>query len=163
MSLTQRFIVGLIAAFAIAAPVGVAPVFSHEYANATIRVDHPWARATAPRATTGAIYMTLSIDGDKADRLIGAETSVAEKVELHSHSEENGIVRMRPVAAIEVAPGSPTKIAPGGLHLMLIGLKKPLVEEAFFPLTLIFEHAGRIEIEVYVEGGGETSPHHVGQ
>jgi copper(I)-binding protein len=103
--------------------------------------------------------MTLSIDGAESDRLIGAETSVAEKVELHQHSEDGGIVRMRPVEAIEVAPGSPTKIAPGGLHLMLVGLKQPLIEEALFPLTLIFEKAGRIDIEVYVEGSGPTPEH----
>jgi copper(I)-binding protein len=157
----------MVTALMIALGVGgvatIAPLPAHDYQTTGIRVDHPWARATPPRAATGAVYMTLSIEGDNPDRLIGAETAVAEKVELHSHSEEGGIVRMRPVAAIEVAPGSPTKIAPGGLHLMLVGLKQPLVEEALFPLTLVFEHAGRIEIEVYVEGGSDPAPHHLGQ
>jgi copper(I)-binding protein len=68
---------------------------------------------------------------------------------------------MRPVEAIEVTPGAPIVLQPGGLHVMLIGLKAPLKEGERFPLTLTFERAGTIEVEVVVEKLGAMGPDHM--
>ena len=116
-------------------------------------LETPWARATAGRAETGAAYATL-IGGGQPDRLIAASSPVAETVELHTHLEEDGVMRMRPVEAIAVPAGGKVELKPGGLHIMLIGLKGPLKEGRHFPLTLIFERAGRIETEVPILAPG---------
>jgi copper(I)-binding protein len=64
---------------------------------------------------------------------------------------EDGVMKMRPVEAIEVAPGEPTVLGPGGLHIMMMGLKAPLVEGERFPVTLVFERAGEATVHVVVD------------
>lgn len=138
-------------------------VGAHEVKANGMVIEHPWARSTPPNAKTGAVYMTIVNEGETPDRLIGAETDVAEKVEIHTHTMEDGIARMRPIEAIEITPGSPTRIEPGALHLMLIGLKEPLEAETAIAMTLIFQHAGRVEIEAFVEADPDPATHdHMG-
>ncbi|MFO1428645.1 MAG: copper chaperone PCu(A)C [Candidatus Competibacteraceae bacterium] len=117
---------------------------------ATIQIEQPWARETPPTATNGAVYMTLLNRGDQPDRLVEASGEVAKTIELHTHSMEGNQMKMRPVASIEVEPGKPTVLKPGGLHIMLLDLKQPLVAGQHFPLTLHFEKAGNISVEVTV-------------
>ena len=69
-----------------------------------IEVEHPWARETPPTVTSGAAYMTLVNQSNQADRLLGASGDVANKIELHTHLQEGGVMKMRPVDAIEVNP-----------------------------------------------------------
>lgn len=116
-----------------------------------ISIDHPWARALPPVAPNGAVYMELFNHGSVIDRLISGSSPIAERVELHRSSMKDGVVRMRPVKAINVLPGKPTAIAPGGLHIMLIGLKQPLIAGKTFRLTLTFERAGSVEVQVQVQ------------
>lgn len=146
----KRFIAVSIAALTLAA--GAA--FAHDYKKGGVHVDHPWSRATAPQARNGAAYFVLNATGADSDRLLSAASPVAEKVELHTHLMEDGVMKMRPVVAIEVAPGSPTALQPGGLHVMLLGLKAPLVKGEKFPLTLTFEKAGELKVDVNVEDAG---------
>lgn len=127
------------------------PAQAGDYALGDIRIEHPWARATAPGAANGAAYFRMSKSDAGADKLLSAAGGVAERVELHTHMMDNGVMKMRPVQAIEVEQGSATVLAPGGLHVMLIGLKKPLVAGEKFPLTLNFEKAGKVEVQVDVE------------
>lgn len=141
---------------------GTTAAFAHGYKAGLIEIDHPWARATASSAPTGAAYFVLNNTGKEDDRLLSASTPVAEKAELHTHLMDNGVMKMRPVNAIEVSPGSPTTLAPGGLHVMLTGLKQPLVKGKAFPLTLVFEKAGPTTVQVDVQGAGETAPTHQG-
>ncbi|HYQ92489.1 MAG TPA: copper chaperone PCu(A)C, partial [Candidatus Competibacteraceae bacterium] len=115
-----------------------------------VQIEQPWARETPPTVTNGAAYMTLLNRGDQPDRLLGVSGEVAKTIELHTHLMEGGQMKMRPVAAIEVKPGEPTVLKPGGLHIMLIDLKQPLVAGQHFPLTLNFEKAGKIPVEVTV-------------
>src|SRR5260370_26526800 len=82
----------------------------------SIVVDHPWARATPAGATTGAVYTTLINNGSSADRLLSATTPVADHVQFHSVSEENGVSRMREMHAVEIAPGARVAFNPGGMH-----------------------------------------------
>jgi copper(I)-binding protein len=120
---------------------------------ATITVTEPFSRATAPTAKTGAAFMTLGLDqGD--DKLLSVSSPVAEKVELHTHIMENGVAQMRAVDAIPLAAGTPVELKPGGLHVMLIGLKAPLKAGDMVPLTLRFEKAGEVAVSVPVKGPG---------
>ena len=125
--------------------------FAHDFQVGPITIDHPWARSTAPTAQAGAAYFVLSTQGESPDLLVAASSPVADRAELHTHIMDDGVMRMRHVEAIEVAPGTPTVLEPGGLHVMLMGLQGPLVEGETFPLTLMFETAGEVTVEVMVE------------
>jgi len=116
----------------------------------SIVIDHPWARATPAGAKTGAAYMTLINNGDSGDRLLAAKTPVADSVQFHSVSEENGVSRMREMRAVEVPPGGKVTFSPGGMHIMVVGLKQPLKEGQTFPLSLTFEKAGKVEVTVSI-------------
>ena len=118
----------------------------------TIQITEPWARESPPTMTNGAVYMTLTNTGPEADRLLGGSGEVAETIELHTHIMENNVAKMRKVETIEIAADQPTVLQPGGLHIMLIGLKHPLTAGQTFPLMLRFEKAGEIPIEVTVRG-----------
>jgi copper(I)-binding protein len=125
-----------------------------------ITIAQPWARASLGNAPNSAAYMTLQTTG-AADRLISGSTPVAKEVELHTHVMEGGVAKMRPVAGIEVAPGTPTVLEPGGPHVMLRGLTQKLEAGATMPLTLVFERAGAVTLEVSVEGlATGTGPGH---
>ena len=136
------------------------PTFAHDYTLGTLHVLHPWARASAGHVPNGAAYMTLSNTGAKADRLIAVSTPVAKRATLHTHLMDKGIMRMRPLKAIEIAPGSPTALKPGGLHIMLMGLTAPLKEGQLIPLRLTFERAGTLDIEALVQKPGAMAPSH---
>lgn len=128
------------------------PAHAHEFSLGNLHIEHPWARATAPGAANGAAYFTIELHGSgSGDRLLSAASPAAARVELHTHLQEGGVMKMRPVEAIDVQAGASTKLAPGGLHVMLFELKQPLAVGAKFPLTLTFEHAGSVTVEVEVQ------------
>ena len=116
----------------------------------SIVIDHPWARATPTGAKTGAAYVTLINNGSSGDRLLAAKTPVADAVQFHSVSEENGVSRMREMRAVEIPPGGKVTFSPGGMHIMLVGLKQPLKEGQTFPLSLTFEKAGKVDVTVTI-------------
>jgi copper(I)-binding protein len=126
-----------------------------------ITIHQPWVRASLGNAPNSAAYMTLETMSPEPDRLVSGSTPVAAKVELHTHITEGGVAKMRPVAAIEIAPGAPTVLAPGGLHIMLRGLTQKLEAGTTMPLTLVFERAGEVTLEVPIEGlaAGSGSGH----
>lgn len=121
-----------------------------------IVISNAWARASAGAATTGAAYFTIT-DSVSADRLTGASTPVAGRAELHETRNENGVMQMRAVPALALEPGKPLTLAPGGYHVMLMDLKKPLQTGESFPLTLTFEKARPITTQVKVATAGATS------
>ncbi len=128
-----------------------------------LRVEGAWARpamkmgGSAERGATTALFLTLVNEGGKADRLVGAETAVAEVVELHrTQIDEQGVMRMRPVeGGLEVPAGGRVELKPGGYHLMLLGLTRDLAVGDRFRLTLRFETSPPLEVEVEVR---ETEP-----
>lgn len=130
------------------------------------QVIRPWARETAGRQANGAAYLTVRNPGSHPDRLLGASTGVAERAELHiSTIDAQGVAMMRPAEAIEVPVGGEVRLQPGGMHVMLVGLKQPLAAGTSFPLTLRFERAGMVEVTVAVEsvrgtGGGSHEHGH---
>jgi len=127
-----------------------------------IAIDHPWSRATVPVVPTGVVYLILRNTGQSADRLMSVSTPAAEKAQLHTHVQDGDMLRMRKIDAIDLAPASTTALTSGGLHVMLMGLKQPLVKGQTFPLTLVFEHAGPVTVQVDVQGITDTVPVHTG-
>jgi copper(I)-binding protein len=117
-------------------------------------VDHPWARATPRGAKTGAVYLTLVNHGGAPDRLLSATTPLADKVQFHSVSEENGVSHMREMKSVEINPGGKITFSPGGMHIMLVGLKQPLKQGQSFSMTFIFEKAGKEDVTVPIAGIG---------
>ncbi|WP_129243637.1 copper chaperone PCu(A)C [Achromobacter veterisilvae] len=136
--------------------------FAHGYKAGPIEIDHPWSRATVPAVPTGVVYFVLRNPSQDEDRLVSVSTPVAEKAELHTHIRDSDVMRMRKVDSIEIAPVSTTALEPGGLHVMLIGLKQPLVKGKAFPLTLVFEEAGPVTVQVDVQGTTDKAPAHTG-
>jgi len=114
-------------------------------------VTHAWSRAMPPSAPTGAVYFTLRNPGDKPDRLVGVHTPRAEKAELHTHVHEGEVMRMERIDAVDVPAGGEVMFKPGGNHVMLFKLSEPLVAGEQFPLTLTFENAGEVTIEVRIQ------------
>lgn len=142
----------------LAPAVLVAVVLTHPVAAAEITVQDPFARASAGMAETGAAFMKLNNASAVNDQLVAASTPVSAKTELHDHIKEGDIMRMRQVPSIEVPAGGTVSLQPGGLHIMLMGLKQPLREGETFPLTLTFAHAGAVTVEVPVKSVGEMAP-----
>jgi copper(I)-binding protein len=130
--------------------VGAATTWANDYKVGDLTISRPWARASVGKAKTGAAYITIINDGVQVDRLISTSTPVAKKASLHTHLMDGDVIKMRRVNAVEVSPGEPAVMNPGGLHIMLMGLKSPLKEGAVFPLILTFERAGVIEVSVMV-------------
>ena len=124
-----------------------------------ITIREAWARASMGQTGTSAVYMTLEASGGQGDRLVAVASPDAARAELHTSIVEDGVAKMRPLAAIEIAPGEPTVLEPGGPHVMLVGLGKKLVEGDTLPLSLTFEHAGTIELQVPVKGMGGSMSH----
>jgi hypothetical protein len=133
---------------------------AHDYKVGELKIDHPWARATPGAIKTGAVYFSVTAQGDMPDRLIAVETPRAAKAEMHTQIMDGDVMKMRPVTAIEVNPGEPTVLKPGGLHIMLIGLTAPMREKERFPMTLTFEKAGKVEVQIAVEAAGARDAGH---
>jgi hypothetical protein len=135
-----------------------AAAVAHEVTAGTLIIQHPWARATAPTAKAGALYLTVRNTGAEADRLTGVTTDAAQKCELHLSETSNGVMKMQMVDSIEVPAGGATSFAPQGAHIMLMGLKAPLKKGAHFAATLHFERAGDVAIDVLVQGIADLQP-----
>jgi periplasmic copper chaperone A len=123
-----------------------------------ITVQFIWARASPPGAKSGAVYLTLQNRGGADDKLIGATTPAASQAGLHAQTMENGVMEMRPLASVDIAPGATASLKPGSNHIMLMGLKRPLKQGEHIPLTLKFAHAPPLTVQVEVAKIGATKP-----
>ncbi len=124
-----------------------------------LTVVQPWSRATAPSQKAGGVFLRIENAGDQPDRLIAAESGLADVTSLHTMIREGDVMKMRPIeGGIEVPANGHAELAPGGKHVMLIGLRQQLVKDTTIPLTLIFERAGRLQIEAVVEAAGSRGP-----
>ena len=131
---------------------GFAPVW------AQVKVDGAWARPTVPGQMGGGGFMTLH--SERADRLLGGTTPLADRFELHSMTMQGDVMQMRQVEAIALPAGQKVELKPGGLHVMLIGLKQPLALGSKVPVTLRFERAGEVKIEMTVMSRPATAAAH---
>lgn len=118
-------------------------------ALAQVTVGEPWVRATvAAQKATGA-FMTLT--ATQGGKLVGASSPVAGAVEVHEMKMVDDMMRMRQLQALDLPAGQTVKLAPGGYHLMLLGLKQPLKEGDKVPLTLEIEDAQKVRSKVTVD------------
>ena len=127
---------------------------AHGYKLGDLEIGHPYSRATAGK--TGVGYLSVTNNGGAPDRLLRATvgTGVADRAELHMTIRDGDVMRMRPVGAVDIAPGQTVRLEPGGLHVMLAGLKAPLKAGDKVPLTLVFERAGSVEVVLNVDKAG---------
>ncbi|MGR3570673.1 copper chaperone PCu(A)C [Brevirhabdus sp.] len=140
----------------IAALLSTAPALSTP-ALAEVTVTAPWARASILASRPAAVYLTLS--ADPGDRLLSLSTPLAEKAMVHTvETGADGIARMSPMQDLPLAAGVAVTMAPGGMHIMLTGLSRKLVEGESFPLTLTFEDAGTMTLQVPVQGIAAKAP-----
>ncbi|MCB1465911.1 MAG: copper chaperone PCu(A)C [Rhizobiaceae bacterium] len=148
---------------ATAALVCASTAFAHEYRLGDIVINHPWTRATSPAAKVGGGYLVAVNNGTVADRLVGASSRAAARVEIHNMTMDNGVMKMRPVPeGMAIPTNGEIELAPGGYHFMLIDLTKPVKEGDRVPVTLQFEKAGSIEVEFIAGALGQAQSDHRG-
>ncbi|MDX2158130.1 MAG: copper chaperone PCu(A)C [Hyphomicrobiaceae bacterium] len=144
----------LLSLVVLAAPAVAKDVKSKDGA---VTVSTPWARATPGGAKIGAAFLEIS-SGAGGDAVVSASSPVAGKVELHTHANDGGVMRMRQIEAIDVPASGKVTLKPGGLHIMLMDLKQPLKEGEAIDLTLSFRKAGEVKVQVPVLKVGSPGP-----
>ncbi|MBD8620828.1 copper chaperone PCu(A)C [Sphingomonas sp. CFBP 13728] len=150
--MTYRIALALVATLA-------APALAQDVRKGSLTISQPWSRATSPRATVGAGFLTIRNAGARGDRLISATSPRAERVEIHTMSMDGGVMRMRQlVDGLAVPAGGTATLAPSGNHIMLIGLKSPLKAGERVPATLRFARAGTVTVQFVIGGAGDSAP-----
>lgn len=141
----------LLTAPALTLPGLVETASAHEQTAGDLVLHHAWARATPGGAKSGAAYVEIENKGDQPDKLLGAASDVAAMVEIHTMSMENDMMVMKPAGVLDIPAHGKVVLKPHGLHIMLMGLKQPLKEGDTFAVTLSFEKAGNVELQVVVD------------
>ncbi len=124
-----------------------------------LRIVNPWTRA-AGQGMQGGGFLIIRNTGATPDRLVSATSPAAGRLELHTHVRDGDVMRMRPVADIPVPANGEVTLQPGGLHLMLIGLTQPMNAGQSIPVTLRFERAGEVTVQLAVQAAGARQPGH---
>jgi len=142
--------------FSTIAALSAQPVWS-----ANISVTDAWARATMPGQPVSGAYMNIQSDADA--RLISVSSPVVPQVEVHEMKMDGDVMRMREVKAIDLPKGKTVSLRPGGYHIMLMNLKKPIAAGEIIPLALVIESDGKrqtveVKAEARVAGGGAMQP-----
>jgi periplasmic copper chaperone A len=135
------------------------PAYAHDFSLGQLHIEHPWSREMPPVAPTAAVYFVVRNSGDAADRLLRVGTSAADKAELHEHVHADGVMTMQQVQVVEVPAGGEVRFEPMGYHVMLFGVKQQAKEGQRIPLTLTFEKAGVIELDVAVQKDPPAAEH----
>jgi copper(I)-binding protein len=135
------------------------PVHAADYHAGSLEIAGPWSRATPQGASVAAGYVTIKNTGTTADRLVGGTSDAAAKFEVHEMSMDGGVMKMRPIqGGLEIKPGEMVELKPQGLHIMFVGLKKPLKQGDHLKATLEFEKAGKVQVDFDVTGIGGPPP-----
>jgi copper(I)-binding protein len=127
-------------------------------AAAQINIENPWTRATPPGAKVAGGYMTVVNRGAAPDKLVGASSSAAARVETHVHIMEGNVMKMRAVPGYEIPANGRFELKPGGAHLMFMDIKGPFKQGEKVPVKLRFERAGELEVELAVGAVGASAP-----
>ncbi|MBF0326812.1 copper chaperone PCu(A)C [Magnetospirillum moscoviense] len=125
--------------------LAVSPAFAGD-----MEISGAFLRASPKVANAGAGFLTIKNATGQDDRLIGAQADISKTVELHTHIKDGEILRMRPVESIAVPAGGVAELKPGADHVMFINLTKPLAEGQKVPVTLVFEKAGKKQVDMPV-------------
>jgi copper(I)-binding protein len=132
-------------------------VMAGNYKIGSLEIIAPWSRASPKGASTAIGYMTIKNNGTAPDRLVGGSADFANTFQLHSMTMEGGVSKMRELKSVDIRQNQTIEFSPGGSHVMFVGLKHPLNEGEHAKGTLIFEHAGTVQIEYDVQGIGAQS------
>ena len=124
-----------------------------------IEISDAWSRATPPGAKVAAGYLTMRNKSAAADRLVGASSPAAARVETHVTEKQGEVMRMREVKGYEVPAKGSFELKPGGAHLMLVDVRRPFKEGDRIPLVLRFQNAGEVKTELEVKGLGAQKAH----
>jgi hypothetical protein len=123
-----------------------------------VQVEEPWIRATTPGAKLAAGYMTIRNKSAQPERLVGGASPVAARVETHIHIKDGDVLRMREVKGYDIPGNGVFELKPGGAHLMLVDLKRPLKEGEKVPLVLKFEKSGEVKVDFQVRPLAAPAP-----
>ena len=146
-------------AFLALAIVCAGSVSAQEIKAGGLMLSHAWARATPGGAEIGGGYLTIENKGTALDKLLGGSSPAAAEIELHEMVMKNDVMTMRPVSGgLSIPPGQTITFAPGGYHIMMMGLKAPLKQGDRVPMTLQFEKAGKVDVTFAVQSIGATQP-----
>jgi len=115
-----------------------------------VTVDEPYVRLAPPNAPATGAFMVIKNAGDKDVKVVKADNPASKATELHTHLNENGVMKMRPVAAIDVKSKGEAVLKPGGLHVMLIDMKAPMKEGDVVPITLTFDDGSSKKVDAKV-------------
>jgi copper(I)-binding protein len=127
--------------------------------DANVVVTQAWSRATPGGSKVAGGYLTIENKGPAPDKLLSASTEAAKKIEIHEMAVTDGVMTMRPIDdGLTIEAGHAVKLAPGGLHLMIIGLVAPLIQGDKVSVTLTFEKAGEIAVSFEVRAMGAPAP-----
>ncbi len=141
-----RFLLGLFSAILVTAFASV----TAQTAIERIEVMDPYVRAVPPGMPNSASFMAIANHSDQAHALVAAESRVAKVVELHTHAMVDGMMRMRRVEKIDLPAGETIELKPGGLHVMMMGLKQGLEPGQTIPVTLVFADGTKMEVQAPV-------------
>ena len=146
-------------AFLALAAVCAGSVSAQEIKAGGLVLGHAWARATPGGAEVGGGYLTIENKGTAPDKLLGGSSPAAAEIEVHEMAMKNEVMTMRPVSGgLSIPPGQTITFAPGGYHIMMMGLKAPLKQGDRVPMTLQFEKAGKVDVTFDVQSIGATQP-----
>jgi copper(I)-binding protein len=135
-------------------------VNAHRYILGDITITHPWAMTSALSVTEQAnspAYLTLKNRGRQSDTLLSASVEIARQVELYAVIDEGDALKMQRIDGVEVPAGKTIRLEPGGAHLLLTGLKRPLEEGQHFEMVLQFKQAGSIAVDLFVQPNANAS------
>jgi periplasmic copper chaperone A len=155
----KPFTICLAAAAAIMLSLSSVAAHAEEVRAGDLVITQAWSRATPGGAKIGGGYLAIENKGSQPDRLVGGSADVADRVQVHEMAVNNGLMTMRPLEkGLVIEPGKTVKLAPGGYHLMLVDLKRPLKQGDKLPITLEFEKAGHVKLSLEVQGMGAQGP-----
>ena len=124
-----------------------------------LHISGPFTRATLPNAPVGGGFFTIENTGAEADRLVSAASDVAEDTQIHEMAVQGDVMKMRKLGdGLEIPAGETIALAPGGFHLMFMGLNRAFVEGEAVTVTLTFEKAGTVEVELPVMASAADAP-----
>jgi len=130
------------------------------YAEDQIVINDAWVREVPPGTFVSAVYMTIENKGEH-DKLVSLSSEIAESAELHtSKVDENDVATMEMIKILDIPSNNTVKLEPGGMHVMLLGLKESLVGKEVVNLKLVFDKAGVVVVEVPVKKTGRMDHQH---
>jgi len=153
---TNRFIIYAVALVLFSLSVGATA--QEQTSLGDLVIERPWARASIGTGRPAAAYLTIRNEGRESDTLLTVSTALSGMAEVHAMSMKDGVMNMGPAGPVEIPAGGQVLLAPGGLHIMMMKLKKALIKGKAVEITLSFKRGGKITVTAPIYGPGATRP-----